>query len=705
MKPLPSLENAVRLRKRPPVIEPKKTEGKPLMMLLGQYLNPKLPAFNTLWDKMRPCHLRTLPLSSVSQSLHLPLNCHRRCLMLPLILQSSSKLVKTPILIKPGNCVASIDWNLSQRLWSILCRNGISMSLFLALFGMRLSSTVMSTSKSSMLPCIRGTTIKTNQKTLRENLCLLGKTTRLQRNLLSMKRNGFESLEHGKLAYLKFTLTALWSCRAIDKSLPKFFVQSPTGPLSQFSLTLMCRNAIPKICSIWMITITSTSHWLLNFSRLQNLSSAQWLHLQVHLSGPLSFAKTGMQIGAQTLAVVGAGTVSAANVEESIVPLTTTHGQLHLKLADKNEMLKVAEQVELALGGTRSINPAIMSASQKRKATDVIDAPSYRRNFVWDPSASLNISPSALYTETAEPLPSPPQHLLDDPLIKAVLVANKDFIKVETPFDINRLENLLIDHPNPAFVHSVLCGLRFGFWPCDDGEWKLELEEVIGNYSTDVPDLDAIRVFRDREQAAGHWSSKISELLPSMKTSPMFVVWQGKPHVVTDHSGSGINDHIPREDVKVRYDNMHNFGCCLCEVCRAHPGRRLVLFKDDVASAFLNLPAHPIWQLRQVVSVDGKLYIVRHLVFGNRASPRIWCAVSGLLCWIAVRKLDIDGLHVYMDDYFGWDFEGNNVFYRGKLRPRRQVQLLIFWEHICCSFDDKKQEHGATLKIIGFGWT
>ncbi|KIM78475.1 hypothetical protein PILCRDRAFT_55866, partial [Piloderma croceum F 1598] len=56
----------------------------------------------------------------------------------------------------------------------------------------------------------------------------------------------------------------------------------------------------------------------------------------------------------------------------------------------------------------------------------------------------------------------------------------------------------------------------------------------------------------------------------------------------------------------------------------------------------------------------------------------------------------------YMDDYFGWDFEGNNVFYHGKLHPHRQVQLLILWECISCPFDDKKQEHGAMLKIIGF---
>ncbi|KIL55010.1 hypothetical protein M378DRAFT_91540, partial [Amanita muscaria Koide BX008] len=96
------------------------------------------------------------------------------------------------------------------------------------------------------------------------------------------------------------------------------------------------------------------------------------------------------------------------------------------------------------------------------------------------------------------------------------------------------------------------------------------------------------------------------------------------------------------------------------------------------------------------------MYIVRRLVFGNRASPRCWCAVSGLLCWIATRKLDIHGLHVYMDDFFGWDFADNLIQYRGMRRPRKQVQLLLFWEAIRCPFSDVKQQHGEVLKIIGF---
>jgi hypothetical protein len=56
---------------------------------------------------------------------------------------------------------------------------------------------------------------------------------------------------------------------------------------------------------------------------------------------------------------------------------------------------------------------------------------------------------------------------------------------------------------------------------------------------------------------------------------------------------------------------------------------------------------------------------------------------------------------MYMDDFFGWDYANNLVWYRGRLRPRRQVRLLVLWESISCPFEDHKQDHGEVLKIIG----
>ena len=55
-----------------------------------------------------------------------------------------------------------------------------------------------------------------------------------------------------------------------------------------------------------------------------------------------------------------------------------------------------------------------------------------------------------------------------------------------------------------------------------------------------------------------------------------------------------------------------------------------------------------------------------------------------------------------MDDFFRWDFADNLIQYRGIQRPCKQVQLLLFWEAICCPFSDVKQQHGEVLKIIGF---
>jgi hypothetical protein len=280
----------------------------------------------------------------------------------------------------------------------------------------------------------------------------------------------------------------------------------------------------------------------------------------------------------------------------------------------------------------------------------------------------------------------------------------KDFIKVETPFNVDRFEMLLYDHPNQPFVKSVMNSLRYGFWPFDEGVWEDD-RDIIQNYSSSKIDIDAIRAFRDREVDACRWSDPLpsNTLLPGMKISPVFVVWQkGKARVVTDHSASGLNDFIPRSEAKVRYDDMRTFGQVMYDAKQAHPYEDLVTWKSDVSSAFLNLPAHPIYQLRQVVEIDEIRRIIHRLVFGNRGSPRCWCSVSGLMCWLGIEKFSIKDLHDFMDDFFSWARASDFVLYKGISRPRSQARLLMLWDEISCPWDEKKQESGKELKIIGF---
>ena len=141
--------------------------------------------------------------------------------------------------------------------------------------------------------------------------------------------------------------------------------------------------------------------------------------------------------------------------------------------------------------------------SLKHRATDILEPPCFHRGFVWSHSDSNHISPSALYTKAAPPLPAPPQHLLDDPKIQDAIHSLGDAIIVKTPFDIEKFDLLLADHLNQPFVKSVMKGLHKDFWPFDEGEWKVKLEEVIPSYKSNPEDAEVIQAFQDQEIAAG----------------------------------------------------------------------------------------------------------------------------------------------------------------------------------------------------------
>ncbi|KAJ7148799.1 hypothetical protein C8R43DRAFT_888706, partial [Mycena crocata] len=235
----------------------------------------------------------------------------------------------------------------------------------------------------------------------------------------------------------------------------------------------------------------------------------------------------------------------SASAENPTEPKTAANVSLSSRLTAERALAETSQRAHLAAQGPRSLSSSAAKRTAHEAFLDDTHTPRFRRGFIWSSSPHNNISPSALYTETAPPLPSPPAHLVNDPVFKASLEAMKDHIKKE------------------------------------------------------------------------------------------------KPRIITDHKSSGINDGISKEDGHVSYDDMHDFGQALHDARKANPGRRIVLFKSDVQGAFLNLSAHPLWQLHQVVEVDGILHIVRLL-------------------------------------------------------------LLILWEFVGCPSEDKKQEHGITLKIIGF---
>lgn len=215
--------------------------------------------------------------------------------------------------------------------------------------------------------------------------------------------------------------------------------------------------------------------------------------LLVHRSRRLFAIAGALDSARGILARIRVNTAFVASVVDNTAPETSVRASLAAKKA-----LALVEQKAVALVVTA---PQTFTKSLlKRKAVALLDASRFRRGFVWTNYSFDCVSSAALSTETAVPLPSPPAHLLENPHIQSSR-AMKAYIKVNTPFNADRLEALLHDHPNQPFVASFMKCLREGFWPFES-EWKFEEKTFVENFASEEEDPATICTFRDKELAA-----------------------------------------------------------------------------------------------------------------------------------------------------------------------------------------------------------
>ncbi|KIJ34231.1 hypothetical protein M422DRAFT_182388 [Sphaerobolus stellatus SS14] len=149
---------------------------------------------------------------------------------------------------------------------------------------------------------------------------------------------------------------------------------------------------------------------------------------------------------------------------------------------------------------------------------------------------------------------------------------------------------------------------------------------------------------------------------------------------------------------------MHNFGKLLRKAYTKYGRAPAYLFKSDCLEAFCRIPMHVLWQIRQVVTIDGQCHVDRCLVFGNWGAPNIWCSFMALVVWIAINIKHIEDLLHYMDDAFGYEMDPVLEYYvpYDKHYPKKQVVLLHLWDELNLPHNIKKQEFGSSLVIISF---
>ena len=108
------------------------------------------------------------------------------------------------------------------------------------------------------------------------------------------------------------------------------------------------------------------------------------------------------------------------------------------------------------------------------------------------------------------------------------------------------------------------------------------------------------------------------------------------------------------------------------------------------------MPMHPLWQIKQIVTIDSCRHVDHRNVFGRRASQCIFHAFISLVIWIAVIKLSIAFLYIYIDDSFSVQCRGELSYYDPyfKSLPSDLVRLLQLWDYLRIPHEEKKQIFG-----------
>lgn len=141
---------------------------------------------------------------------------------------------------------------------------------------------------------------------------------------------------------------------------------------------------------------------------------------------------------------------------------------------------------------------------------------------------------------------------------------------------------------------------------------------------------------RDKEIDLKCFSPRFSRLLPGMLVVPVTISERNpeKPCLCVDHSATPYarNAMIPKAPFPTLLNNLQHLGHVLRELCVSLVPQ--VCIKSDVSRAYWTLPMHPLWQIKQVVKVNGDYIVDWRKNYGNHAAGDPWSAFFALVIWI-----------------------------------------------------------------------
>src|ERR1700678_3268722 len=134
-----------------------------------------------------------------------------------------------------------------------------------------------------------------------------------------------------------------------------------------------------------------------------------------------------------------------------------------------------------------------------------------------------------------------------------------------------------------------------------------------------------------------------------------------KPHstdlrLVTNHSAEEffLNSIIRREDIAgFPLDNMTHLGKMSLKKKAEFPDEELTLFKSDILDTYRNLPMHPLWQIKQINTIQQQHHVERRNCFGGKGSGSLFISFDSLVTWVGKNEYKILDIGTNSDDFFG----------------------------------------------------
>ena len=131
-----------------------------------------------------------------------------------------------------------------------------------------------------------------------------------------------------------------------------------------------------------------------------------------------------------------------------------------------------------------------------------------------------------------------------------------------------------------------------------------------------------------------------------------------KLRLVTNHSASdfALNNMISRDDITgVTLNIVQDLTNALHLYCwNGGENEDLIVWKADALEAYRHMPMHPLWHIKQVIIFEGKCHVNQQNIFGRQASQHIVHTFMSLVTWIAIIKLLLYVLLIFVDDFFSF---------------------------------------------------